>query len=134
MATTAIIIRDEDMRARVVGHIRNLNLDKPWQITVEPYKQRHTKSQRGLMWIWVEGVVEHVHADTGQDKEDVHEFLKQKFLRPKIIEINGEIVKRYSTTGLSKAGMSEYMNKIYAWSTTEMGLMLPVPEDLGRVA
>ncbi len=124
-------IRAEGMRARVIECISNLNLDKAWDITIEPHRERRSLSQNSLMWKWIGEVVEHVHEATGQDSDDIHEFLKQKFLRPKVIEINGEIVKRWSTKGLSKAEMGAYMEKIYAWATSEMGLLLPVPEDLG---
>lgn len=129
-ANPTVIIRDEGMRTRVVQHIAALNVDKPWAITIEPYKERRTLSQNALMWKWVEAVVMHIHEATGQEKEDVHEWLKTQFLPAKVIEIDGRVVFRYSTKGLTTAGMSKYMDKIYAWATTEMGLLLPVPEDL----
>ncbi len=127
-------IRSEVNRDAVLKVVGMLNLEKEWDITIEPHRQRRTLSQNALMWKWVEDVVKYVHEATGQDKEDIHEFCKQKFLDPKVIEINGEIVKRWSTKGLSKAEMSAYLDKIYAWATSEMGLLLPVPEDLGRAA
>ena len=134
MARDPIIVWNVAGRQVVQNHIASLNLDKPWAITIEPHREKRTLSQNALMWKWHEEVVKYVHEATGQDKDDIHEHLKQKFLTPKITEINGEISKRWSTKGLSKAEMSEYMNKIYAWATSEMGLLLPVPEDLGRAA
>ncbi len=134
MTRPPIIIRDEGMRARLIQHIAALNLDKPWAITVGLYKKRRTLSQNALMWKWVETVVMHIHEATGQDKEDVHEWLKTQFLPAKVIEIDGRVVFRYSTKGLTTGEMSNYMDKIYAWATSEMGLLLPVPEDLGRAA
>ncbi len=128
-----VIIRDESMRERVVQHIAALNVEKPWAITIEPYKGRRTLSQNALMWKWVEAVVMHIHEATGQDKEDVHEWLKTQFLPAKVIEIDGRVVFRYSTKGLTTAEMSKYMDKIYAWATTELGLLLPVPEDLSSI-
>ncbi len=127
--TAPVIIRDEGMRTRVVQHIANLNIEKPWAVTIEPYKNRRSLSQNSLMWKWLEEVVAHVHQSTGQDKEDIHEFFKQKFLTPKIIEFNGETVKKWSTKNLTTAEMSQYMDQIYAWVTTELGLLLPVPQD-----
>ncbi len=128
-----VIIRDEGMRERVVQHIAGLNISKPWAITIEPYKGRRTLSQNALMWKWIEAVVMHIHEATGQDKEDVHEWLKTQFLPAKVIEIDGRVVFRYSTKGLTTAEMSKYMDKIYAWATTELGLLLPVPEGLGSI-
>ena len=129
MKKQTVVLRDEILRDRLIKLLSTLNLETPWEVTWVPYSSPHTTSQRGLMWLWIENVVGHVHEATGQDKEDVHEFLKQKFLAPKIIEINGEIVKRWSTKGLSTADMSSYMDAINAWATYDMGLRLPAPED-----
>ncbi len=124
-----VIIRHEEMRARVVQHIASLNIEKPWAITIEPYKKRRSLGQLGLMWAWVETVAKHVHEATGQDKEDIHEFFKQNFLQPRLIEINNETATTWSTKGLTTAEMAIYMDQIYAWVTTELGLLLPVPQD-----
>ncbi len=124
-----VIIRDEGMRERVVQHIAGLNIEKPWAITIEPYRKRRSLSQNALMWQWLDVVVQHVHESTNQDKEDIHEFFKQQFLEPRIIEIGSEIVKRWSSKNLSTAEMAIYMDQIYAWVTTELGLLLPIPQD-----
>lgn len=128
-ATPTVIIRDEGMRTRVVQHIASLNIEKPWAITIEPYKKRRSLSQNALMWKWLEEVVAHVHETTGQDKEDIHEFFKRQFLTPKVNEVFGVVVKTWSTKELKTAEMSTYLDKIYAWVTTELGLLLPVPQD-----
>ncbi len=124
-----VIIRDEGMRTRVIQHIAALNIDKSWAITIEPHKKRRSLSQNALMWKWLEKVVEHVHETTGQDKEDIHEFFKRQFLTPKLKEVFGVIVKTWSTKDLSTAEMSTYLDKIYAWVTSELGLLLPVPQE-----
>lgn len=128
-ANPTVIIRDEGMRTRVVQHITALNIDKPWAITIEPHKERRSLSQNALMWKWINEVAQYVHEATGQDSDDVHEFFKAKFLPPRIVELGGEIIEWRTTTRLTTAEMSEYMNKIYAWVTTELGLLLPVPQD-----
>lgn len=124
-----VIVRDEGMRTRVVQHIAALNIDKPWAITIEPYRKKRTLSQNALMWKWINEVAQYVHEATGQDSDDVHEFFKVKFLPARIVELGGEIIEWRTTTRLTTAEMSEYMNKIYAWVTTELGLLLPVPQD-----
>ena len=134
MKKQTIILRDDGMRARILDHISRLNLEKPWEITIGRYRDKRTLSQNSLMWKWIEEVVQGLHDDTGQDKEDIHQHLMELFLMPKITEINGKISRRWSTKGLEKAEMSQYMDKIYAWATTEMGMMLPLPEELGRAA
>ncbi len=134
MTRPPTIVRDEGMRARIIEHIAGLNLGKPWAITVEPHRKTRSLSQNALMWKWLEEVVQHIHEDTGQDKEDIHEYLKRRFLMPKVRDVFGVVVQTWSTKGLEIADMSTYLDKIYAWATTEMGLLLPVPAsaDTGR--
>ena len=135
MPQPSILVSDEGTRARVIEHISGLNLNKPWRVTVEPHRERRSLNQNALMWAWVNRVAAHVHEATGQGNDEIHEFFKGQFLPWRVIEIGG-IVETVpgSTKKLSKAEMSEYMNKIYAWATSEMGLLLPLPEDLGRAA
>ncbi len=119
---------DAKLRDRIARHIANLNVEKPWTITIEPYRNRRSRSQNSLMWQWVGDVVEHIYTATGQDKDDVHEFFKQKFLQPRIITVGDETVTTWSTKNLTTSEMSDYMDAIYAWTTTELGILLSVPE------
>lgn len=134
MRKQSIVIRNEEMRRRVISFLNNLNIEKPWEITIEPYRKKRSLSQLRLMWLWISEVAEHVREHTGMDSEDVHAFLKEKFLPPRIIEIAGEAVEYRTTTKLTTAEMSEYMDRIYAWATTELGLLLPLPEEYMRDA
>ena len=134
MRKQSIVIRNEEMRRRVISFLSNLNIEKPWEITIEPYRKKRSLSQLRLMWLWIGEVAEHVREHTGMDSEDVHAFLKEKFLPPRIIEIAGEAVEYRTTTKLTTAEMSEYMDRIYAWATTELGLLLPLPEEYMRDA
>ena len=132
MAKEVLIIRNEALRKVALLTIGALDLTKPWVLTIERETKRRTLSQNALLWKWVDEVVRHVHEHTGHDKDEIHEFFKQKFLQPRHITIGGDDCFLYSTRNLTKAEMTNYMNKIYAWATTELGLFLPVPEDLGR--
>jgi hypothetical protein len=127
-----IILRDENLRQRVIELIGALNLDKLWQITIEPYRKKRSLSQNALMWVWLEEVVKHVHETTGQDKDDIHEFFKAKFLPARQVEMAGDTIEYRTTTKLTTAEMSAYMNAIEAWATSELGLLLPLPVELGR--
>lgn len=132
MAKETIIIRNESLRKAALFTIGALDLEKPWKLTIERETKRRTLSQNALLWKWVDEVVRHVHEHTGHDKDEIHEFFKAKFLPAQHVQIESEVILYRSTKDLSKTEMTEYMNKIYAWATTELGLFLPVPEDLGR--
>ena len=124
---TPHIIRDEAMRARVSGLIAGLDLKKPWAVTVEPHKERRSLSQNSLLWLWHEAVSDH----SGHTPEEIHEFIKHKFLAPKSIEINGEVREIWTTKPLNTTQMKDFMDAYYAWAASDFGLLLPVPEELG---
>jgi hypothetical protein len=127
-----IILRDETLRQRVIKLIGALNLDKLWQITIEPYRKKRSLSQNALMWKWIEEVVQHVYQHTGQDKDDIHEFFKARFLSPRWVKIADWRIRYYTTRKMTTAEMSTYMDAIYAFCTSELGLFLPLPEEMGR--
>lgn len=132
MKKQTVILRDEILRARVIGTIRALDLSRPWEVTVGPHRKRRSLSQNSLMWLWLTDVIDAVHEHTGTDKDDLHAFFKQKFLTPRIVEIGGEVIERHTTTTLKTNEMSEYLDKIYAWVTSELGIILPLPTEYMR--
>ena len=119
------IIRDEPMRASVCRLIAGLDLSKPWAVTVEPHKERRSLNANALYWKWIGIIAE----ETGNDPDTVHEAFKQKFLIPEEISFMGEKVLYRSTARLDTGRMTDYMNQVYATATSELGILLPVPED-----
>jgi len=119
-----IIIRDEPMRARLCALISRLDLEKEWQVTIERYKEWRSLEQNRYYWLIV-GVIAQ---ETGNDPDSVHEALKQKFLIPDEISFMGEKVLYRSTTRLDTKAMSEYLDKVHALATQELGILLPVPD------
>lgn len=113
--------------------VRLLNLDgKKWSVEIKRVVKKRTLSQNALMWMWHSKVLAAVAKDTGATVEDIHDHMKQKFLTPTIVEIGDEIHERYSTKNLTPAEMSEFMDRIYAWVTGDLGLLLPLPIEHGR--
>ena len=120
-----LIIRDEPMRASVCRLIAGLDLAKPWAVTVEPHKERRSLNANALYWKWVGLIAQ----ETGNDPDTVHEVFKQKFLVPEEISFMGEKVFYRSTARLDTGKMTDYMNRVYSFATSELGILLPVPED-----
>jgi hypothetical protein len=128
MARAPIIIRDDSTRQTLLVMVGALDLSKPWVVTVEPYKRNRSLEQNALYHKWV-GIVA---SDTGDSHNAIHEWAKKEWLAPRQIEIHGKVIEYMpSTTQLKTLGMSEYMNKFFAWAQT-MGIILPSPEDQGR--
>ena len=120
-----LIIRDETMRASVCRLIAGLDLAKPWAVTVEPYKEGRSLNQNSLLWKW-NGLIAQ---ETGNDVDLVHDTLKKKFLAPEEITLFGEKTLYRSTARLDTRAMSNYLEQVYAFATSELGILLPVPED-----
>lgn len=124
-----LIIRDEATRKRVLEFLSDLTVKKPWQVTIAPLRKKRSADQNSLYWKWC-GIVAD---ETGNTADDVHEFAKARFLPKHFVTIGEETREtRKTTTKLTTADMSAYMEKFSAWAESEMGIPLPHPEDLGR--
>lgn len=131
MAREPFIVRDEAGRQRVLDLIAQLDLSKQgWKITVAPNARKRSLDQNALYHKWC-GIIA---AETGHSHDEIHEWCKGQFLEPRIVEFRGEVMEIRTTTNLTTAQMSDFMNRVYAWATSELGLLLPIPEELGRAA
>lgn len=128
MSREPYIIRDETMRQRVSDLVDALDLTKPWSVTIEPYKKKRSLSQNALYWKWV-GIIAD---ETGNDNDDIHEAFKGMFLTPRAVQIGIESREIRSTVKQNTDEMKTYMDKVYAYATSQLGILLPIPEELGR--
>lgn len=125
--TNKHIIGGEEAREQIISVIKNLNLEKQWDITIKPHRLKRTLSQNNLYWAWIEEVVKYVSEYTGYEKDEVHTFFKDNFLPGSAVEIEGLQATHRSTQNLDTKQMAEFMNRIYRWATSELGLVLPLP-------
>lgn len=129
MKRQTVIIYDDVQRVPFVRFLSNLPLEKPIKVTVEDHKKKRSLNQNSLYFMWVNEVAEKVSEYSGHAVDEIHEFFKHKFLTPRIIEINGQTIQLYTTTKLTTAEMSEYLNHIHAFVTGELGIYLTLPEE-----
>jgi hypothetical protein len=120
-----IIIREERHRQTALALIAGLDIKRPWRVTVIRYVKTRSNPQLALYWMWLKTIAD----DTGNDTEDLHDFMKKRFLAPSVIEIAGEQHMRWSTGKLSTAEMSSYMERVLAFAESDLGIILPVPEE-----
>lgn len=123
-----VIVNNEYTRNQCIATLQALNTTKPWSVTIKRKVKRRSNNQNALMWKWIGEVATHVSEATGYESDEVHNFFKQKFLAPQFVKIGDEEVPYWTTTKLSTAEMSNYMDAIYRWATGELGLILPIPE------
>ena len=119
-------LRDERNRNALIEHIAKLSLKRPWTVKIALFVKKRTNPQLALYWKRL-----HVIADiTGNEAEDLHDIFKRKFIAPDVIDLGGESYARWTTGKLSTKEMSEFMEKVSAFASIELGIMLPAPEDL----
>jgi hypothetical protein len=115
-----------DNRNKAVDYLNSL-FDKGKRVKVDVAKEKRSLNQNRLYWLWVACIEQ----ETGNDKNNLHEFFTLEFL-PLIQQMVFKklIYKRTSTTTLDTKQFTEYLNKIQIFSSTELGLTLPNPEDV----
>lgn len=130
-AERTFIVGGEGDRRAAMKAIYEMRIDQshPMEISVGPHKKKRSLSQNALMWKWINEVVDIVCSDTGNDADQIHDWFKQKFLSPTMVELGGEVVEYRTTTNLTTEQMSEYMNRIHAFVTLDLGFVLTLPED-----
>lgn len=97
------VARFKEFAKENIGKVLRLETNKPIR----------SLSQNALYWVYLKKI----SLETGSEDEDLHEFFKSKFLPKRLIKIKGkstehEVESVGSTTKLTKAEFSEYMEKI----------------------
>ena len=121
-----IVKNPYDLKA-VIRKISGLDLANEWEVLIHKAKSKRSVEQNALYWAWI-AVVE---AETGNDKDGLHEYFKHKFLINQVLTVFGEnIEKQPTTTKLNTKEFSEYMEKIRAFCASELEITLLTPDDI----
>ena len=110
-------------------------LKRDCEVSVVIERKHATRSVAQNAYYW--GVVVHLISEhTGYTPDEVHEFLKMKFL-PKKLAVqnkNGEIRDEYviggTTTTLNKIQFGEYLLNIQMWAASELDIQIPDPNEV----
>ena len=96
-----------------------------YTITIKKASQKRSIPQNDLMWMWLTCI----ERETGTPKDDVYMYYCKRYLM-KTIQIGDKQERIYNTSSkLSAAEMTEFLNHIQADAATELGIRLPLPED-----
>jgi hypothetical protein len=97
------------------------------RVTVEFEKPKRSLTQNAYYWLYL-GVIAD---ETGDNADDLHEFLKRKLLPPRFVKVRGEEIKLpSSTTDLDKSAFGQYLDKICALTNVP----LPDPQEAGYIS
>lgn len=110
----------------VVAYLDRLPEGKAYDVTVVRHRERRSVDQNRLLWLWIKCISD----ETGQDKDDLHEYFKQKFLGFDTKTLWGTILYRpVSSSALDSLQFTQYLEHIRAFASSELGIELPNPED-----
>ena len=118
-------IETELDREMVIAQIKRLDLVKKYIVDITRKYIRRTISQSNLYWLWLTCI----EFETGNDRNDLHDYFKHKYLMPEVIKIFDEEQIRYSTKHLNTLQFKTYLDKIQVFTSTELGIHLPDPDD-----
>ena len=109
----------------VIGAIRRIDLKKSYTVEITEKKVRRSIPQNSLLWLWLTAI-EH---ETGNDRNDLHEFFKAKYLTPNQVEVFGTNLTKYTTTNLNTEQFKYYLDHIQTFASSELAITLPDPKD-----
>ena len=96
-----------------------------YSLILKRVSEKITINQNDLMWMWLKCI----ENSTGTDKNDIYMYYCKKFLC-KVIRVGEKVEKVYETSSmLNTTQMTEFLNKIQADAASELGIMLPIPDD-----
>jgi len=113
-------------KQKVIDYIQKLP-DKKYIVKIELKREIRSYPQNKLMWLWLTCIMQ----ETGNDKNDLNEYFKGEYLPTKETIILGKTIKKtVSTRELDSKQFTDYLERIQQFANTELGLILPNPEDL----
>lgn len=114
------IVRGRHQLEEAANRILALSVDKPWRISVGPYRVRRSPDQNNRAWALYRAIAD----ETGYSPGDIHEICKRKFGEPRVIEVAGVRVEEYSTRDKDVAWMSMFLERLEAWAASEFGVVI----------
>ncbi len=119
------ILDGDERRDNAIEHIKLLDLTKPIEVHIKPYKKNRTKSQNDLIWAYYAVIGDHM----GMKPDELHELMKVRVLGTEEKVVNGRtLIYPKSSTTLSTKEMAEFISAIEMLAV-ELGLKLPVHDD-----
>jgi len=112
----------DDFKALIVS------LDgKDIELTLGKKKENRTLNQNDLMW----AINTLIANELGWEKEDLHEFFKEKFSPKKKITVKGvETIIPKGTSQFTKEEFSEYIERIKRFAAIELGIVIPESSEI----
>jgi hypothetical protein len=111
------------------GDIRKATetLSGEYGIEIKKWSEIRNNQQNALYWKWLSII----GADLGYHKNELHEVFLDKFSDTVTHrDLSGKPVQRkVRSSAMTKKRFSEYMDSVYQFASTELGITLPTEEE-----
>lgn len=128
METTTLIKQDGKVQflGKTLDFIIQMLRNGTYTVVIKKKSERRSISQNSLMWMWFTAIAD----ATGDTRDNVHDGYCAMFL-PKNVSFRGmNITVPGETKHLTTAEFTDFLNKVQADAQTELGIVLPSPDDL----
>ena len=110
-------------KEKAISYIERIDKDMLCEIRKD--KRNRSTVQNAYYWF----LLTMLETDTGNDKDDLHDYFKRKYLQ-KFKWVFGENINYHkSTTKLTTLEMEDYLEKIRVFASRELGCFLPLPGE-----
>ena len=119
------ILIDEQRRNNAIEYIKGLDIKKPIEILIKPYKKNRSLAQNSTYHMWLADIA----PEFGYKPEELHETLKVGFLGVVENVVDGvKLIRPKSTTELSTKEMAEYLSMVEMLAHS-LNIRLRRPDD-----
>ena len=126
MLTTTLVKKDGKVSMeQSLEYLCSKLTNGTYDLTISRKKEPRTVAQNSLMWMWMECISQ----ETGQPKQDIYDYYCTKFLARPVKIGNRELMVKGSSSSLTTAQMTKFLNLIQADAASELGIQLPLPAD-----
>lgn len=123
-----LIIKDEQGRDRAFEKLAALNLNKPWELEIKPYRKNRTLAMNRLLWMWL-----HIWGqDLGYSDTEIYEIAVDQcwpLIEEELICHGVKVPRQRRTSLLNTKEFSDFLNSIDI-KASETGTVLPHPDSL----
>jgi hypothetical protein len=120
------IITTQQELDRAISRLKTYIINKnKYILTFGEIKEKRTLDQNKLYWVWLNCI----EMETGNDKDELHEYFKDKLLPKMRLEMFDDTYERRSTKNLDTAMFSEYLERIKEFARDKLNIRLLSPEE-----
>jgi hypothetical protein len=107
------------------NYLKQIPYDGTYKMEIKKVQSKRSLAQNDLYWMWLTIMGD----EFGNTKDEMHDIMRFKLLNPVVTEAMGEVVSQLpSTTKMKVKEFTQYLQAIERFAS-EMGVILPHPED-----